>query len=145
MKGFGPAGSYSRKIKYDIKMEQIVAIINQSQRCEQFIKYECIHAVLWFSMQVGWWVSRNGTRMMYWGGAKPGSSSCACGMNNSCHINNKRCNCDTNDNTWREDSGYLVDKSTIPVSELRFGDTWSSSIGYEIGYHTLGKLQCWGL
>ena len=123
-------------------MEQIVAIINQSQRCEQFIKYECHHATFWFSSyHVSWWASRNGTKMMYWGGAKPGSSGCACGMNNSCHYNNKRCNCDANDYTWREDSGYLVDKSTIPVSELRFGDTSEQG---NIGYHSLGKLHCWG-
>jgi hypothetical protein len=51
------------------------------------------------------------------------------------------CNCDKNDHTWRQDSGYLTDKSTLPVTELRFGDTGGTR---EQGYHTLGKLRCWG-
>ena len=34
----------------------------------------------------------------------------------------------------------LTDKSTLPVSELRFGDT---GVEYEKGYYTLGKLKCY--
>ena len=33
-----------------------------------------------------WWVSRDSTKMTYWGGASPGSGKCACGMNNSCAV-----------------------------------------------------------
>ena len=130
-------------------MEQIVAIINQSQRCEQFIKYECLRAGLWFvnkSHSKSWWMSRDGNKMFYWGGAEPGSNNCTCGMENTC-INQsltKRCNCDQNEDFWAEDSGYLMDKSTLPVTELRFGDTGIVRRLNEIGYHTLGKLQCWG-
>ncbi|CAB4026886.1 Hypothetical predicted protein [Paramuricea clavata] len=119
--GYESPGSYKRKIKYDISMEQILAIMKQS-------------------MQEFWWVSRQGTRMNYWGGAAVNSGKCACGMTNSC-AGGKRCNCDKNDSTWRQDSGYLTDKNTLPVTELRFGDTGRSS---EKGYHTLGKLRCWG-
>ena len=79
--------------------------------------------------------------MKYWGGAQPGSNSCACGMTNSCAKRNKKCNCDKNDSWYREDSGYLTDKSSLPVSELRFGDNSESN---QYGYHTLGKLKCWG-
>ena len=35
----------------------------------------------------------------------------------------------------------LVQKEFLPVTELRFGDTGSEN---EEGYHTLGKLLCWG-
>ena len=135
-------GSYKRKIKYDISMEQILAIVKQSKNCEQFIKYECYGSGLWFSKPYGWWVSRQGTKMKYWGGAAVNSGKCACGITNSCAGGNK-CNCDRNDLTWREDSGYLTDKNTLPVTELRFGDTGNASAG-EKGYHTLGKLRCWG-
>ena len=143
MDGYEDPGSYSRKIKYDISMEQIVAIINQSQKCEQFIKYECWNAGFDFHIPDSWWVSRDGKNMTYWGGAEPGSLNCSCGMTNTCisQSRNKRCNCDQNKNIWTEDSGYLTDKSTLPVSELRFGDTGSTG---EIGYYTLEKLQCWG-
>ena len=149
MDGYEDAGNYSRKIKYDIRMEQIIAIINQSQRCEQFIKYECLRAGLWFdhnSYTDSWWVSRDGGKMSYWGGADPGSKSCACRMTNTCisQSESKVCNCDQNEDFWTEDSGYLMDKSTLPVTELRFGDTGTTRGLNEIGYHTLGKLQCWG-
>ena len=127
-------------------MEDIVAIINKSQKCEQFVKFECFNAGLLFHHEVSWWVSREGARMMYWGGAQPGSISCACGMTNSCISGSvtKRCNCDQNLSIKTEDSGYLEDKNTLPVSELRFGDTGTLSHADEYGFHTLGKLRCWG-
>ncbi|CAB4032628.1 Hypothetical predicted protein, partial [Paramuricea clavata] len=89
---------------------------------------------------LGWWVSRQGSQMNYWGGAAVNSGKCACGMTNSC-AGGWKCNCDKNDQTWREDSGYLTDKNTLPVTELRFGDAGDPS--YEKGYYTLGKLRCW--
>ncbi|CAB4020510.1 Contactin-associated -like 2, partial [Paramuricea clavata] len=49
VEGYDPAGSYRRKIEYDISLEQIVAIMKQSKRCEQFIKYECYGSVFRFS------------------------------------------------------------------------------------------------
>ncbi|XP_028393218.1 neurexin-4-like [Dendronephthya gigantea] len=142
VKGCQPPGCFKTKIQYDISMEQIVAIIKQSKNCEQFIKYECYHSVLRYGSPreyYGWWVSRQGSKMNYWGGAAVNSGKCACGMTNSC-AGGGNCNCDKNDKTWREDSGYLTDKNTLPVTELRFGDNYSS---YEKGYHTLGKLRCW--
>ena len=139
--GYENPGSYKRKINYDISMRHIVAFMKQSKRCEQFIKYKCYHSLIWSSgTHFGWWVSRQGSQMNYWGGAAVNSGKCACGMTNSCATSGHKCNCDTNDYTWREDSGYLTDKNTLPVTELRFGDT----TGIEAGYHTLGKLRCWG-
>ncbi|CAB4011397.1 Hypothetical predicted protein [Paramuricea clavata] len=143
--GSDGAGSYKRKVNYDISMERIVVIVKQSKNCEQFIKYECYDSAFRFG-SVGayqsWWVSRQGSQMKYWGGAAVNSGNCACGMTNSCAGGGK-CNCDKNDLRWREDSGYLTDKNTLPVTELRFGDTGDPSRKEE-GYHTLGKLQCWG-
>ena len=135
-------GSYKRKIKYYISMEQIVVIMKQSKNCEQFIKYECYDSAFRYNSAgtyQSWWVSRQGSQMNYWGGAAVNSGKCACGMTNSC-ASGWKCNCDANDLIWREDSGYLTDKNTLPVAELRFGDT----TGGEKGYHTLGKLRCWG-
>ena len=139
VKGYEVHGSYKRKINYDISMEQIVAIIKQSKNCEQFIKYDCYDSQLLRS-GYGWWVSRQGWRMNYWGGAAVNSGKCACRMTDSC-ADGEKCNCDTNARTWRSDSGYLTDKNTLPVTELRFGDTGAS---HESAYHTLGKLRCWG-
>ena len=66
--GYESPGSYKRNIKYDISMEQIVAIMKHSKNCEQFVKYECYHSTL-IESGCGWWVSRQGSKMNYWGGA----------------------------------------------------------------------------
>ena len=116
-------------------------------RCEQFIKYECLNSQLFkkeLNKVIGWWVSRDGNEMKYWGGASPGNGEqiCACGMNNSCSGTGLVCNCDKNDNVWREDGGLLTDETHLPVKQLRFGDTEDSK---EKDYHTLGKFKCYGI
>ena len=85
-------------------------------------------------------VSRDSTKMTYWGGASV-NDKCACGMNNSCTEPSYGCNCDKNDKVWREDSGLLTDRTKLPVKQLKFGDTGES---WEIGFHTLGKFKCYG-
>ena len=113
--------------------------MKHSQNCEQFIKYQCYESLL-FRGGYGWWVSRQGSKMNYWGGAAVDSGKCACGMTNSCADGGK-CNCDKNYRVWREDGRYLTDKNTLPVTELRLGDTRAS---HESAYLTLEKLRCWG-
>ena len=133
--------NYLRDIHYTgASISQLAGLTRVSLHCEQFIKYECHNSV----MRVGsyaWWVSRDSTKMTYWGGASPSSGKCACGMTSSC-AGGYGCNCDKNDNVWREDSGLLTDKTHLPVKQLRFSDTTSST---EEGYHTLGKLKCYGI
>ena len=136
------AGCYSRDIHYTgVSLSQLASLTTVSSHCEQLIKYECYASAI-FKYGHAWWVSRDSTKMTYWGGASPGSGKCACGMTNSCAETSRGCNCDTNDNVWREDSGLLTDKTHLPVKQLRFGDT---SDGSEQGYHTLGKLKCYGI
>ena len=36
------------------------------------------------SEKVAWWVSRDGRKMNYWGGAGGSANMCACGVTNSC-------------------------------------------------------------
>ena len=141
--GYSSKGSYSRDIHYTgASLSQLVGLTGVSSQCEQFIKYECYYSVLLFSYYgspYGWWVSRDSTKMTYWGGASI-NGKCACGMTNSCADSRFGCNCDKNDNVWREDSGLLTDKTKLPVKQLRFGDTSGSANGY----HTLGKFKCYG-
>ena len=122
-------------------LSQLASLTRVSSQCEQFIKYECYDSYLGISGQNSWWLSRDSKKMSYWGGASPGSGKCACGMTNSCANTRDRCNCDKNDNVWREDSGLLTDKTTLPVKQLHFGDVGGSN---EKGYRTLGKLKCYG-
>ena len=140
VRGYEGPGSYSRDIHYTgASLSQLASLTKVSSHCEQFIKYECINSLLLDGMH-GWWVSRDCTYMSNWGGSSE-SGKCACGMNNSCAYSGYGCNCDMNDGVWREDSGLLTDKSHLPVGQLRFGDTGGSG---ELGYHTLGKLKCYG-
>ena len=134
-------GCYSRNIHYTgTSLSQLAPLTRVSLHCEQFIRYECFGAKL-LKYLSGWWVSRDSTKMTYWGGASPGSGKCACGMNNSCANPSDGCNCDEDRHVWREDSGLLTDKTKLPVKQLRFGDTGGS---HEKGYHTLGKFKCYG-
>ena len=147
--GCEPPGCYKRDINYTgASLPQLAKLANISARCEQFIKYECIGSLMSKNKTFfAWWVSRDSAKMTYWGGAELGSDKCACGMTKSCEKPKLPCNCDANDNQWREDSGLLADKAHLPVKQLRFGDT-----GYanktdlnEQGYHTLGKFKCYGI
>ena len=140
--GCDPSGCYSRDIHYTgASLSQLASLTRVSSHCEQFIKYECYNSAIFRWGGMAWWVSRDSTKMTYWGGASPGSSKCACGMTNSCADSSYGCNCDRNDNVWREDSGLLTDKTKLPVKQLRFGDVNTG----EEGYHTLGKLKCFGI
>ena len=141
--GCDPSGCYSRDIRYTgASLSQLASLTKVSSHCEQFIKYECYSSMIFRYQGFAWWVSRDSAKMTYWGGASPGSGKCACGMTNSCADSSYGCNCDKNDYVWREDSGLLTDKTKLPVKQLRFGDTGDSG---EQGYHTLGKLKCFGI
>ena len=143
VRGYEDRGSYKRDIHYKgASLSQLASLTTVSSHGEQFIKYDCYHSGFWFDNPYGWWVSRDSSKMTYWGGASPGSGKSACGMNNSCAAR-KRCNCDANDQVWREDSGFLTDKTKLPVKQLRFGDTGDKAYK-ENGYHTLGKFKCYG-
>ena len=102
-----------------------------------FIKFECNNDVAFLESSNNGWVSRDGRKMNYWGGATGRNNVCACGVTNSCS-NGQKCNCYNSGSGWREDSGLLTDKSALPVSQIRLGDLDQLR---EEGYHTLGKLM----
>eukprot|EP00112_Aurelia_sp_Birch-Aquarium-sp1_P014951 Seg3268.1 transcript_id=Seg3268.1/GoldUCD/mRNA.D3Y31 product=Hemicentin-1 protein_id=Seg3268.1/GoldUCD/D3Y31 len=142
-KGYGSA-KYKKTIKYKVTHPYIKAIIKNSRKCKQFIKFEC-HGSYLTTHVYGkydpstWWVSAAGQRMKNWGGLDHTKVGCSCSLTNSCaggHV----CNCNKNDMVWREDSGYLDEKEFLPVKELVSGDT---DDGKEDAYYTLGKLQCY--
>ena len=141
--GCDPSGCYSRDIHYTgASLSQLASLTRVSSHCEQFVKYECYHSAIFRYGGMAWWVSRDSAKMTHWGGASPGSGKCACGMTKSCADTRYGCNCDMEDLVWREDSGLLTDKTKLPVKQLRFGDTGHH---LEQGYHTLGKLKCFGI
>ena len=140
--GCGGRGCYRKNLRYTgVSTTQLAALTRISLNCEQFIKFECNNDVAFIQENYAWWVSRDGKRMNYWGGATGYDKMCACGVTNSCS-NGKKCNCHNSSGGWREDSGLLTDKSVLPVTQIRLGDLDTSS---EEGYHTLGKLKCYGV
>lgn len=140
--GYKRNGSYTRNVRYQgAPLQQLAQLTRVSTSCEQFIKYECYHSRLRRD-NMGWWVARGGTKMNNWGGAPESSNKCACGVTGTCAESGYMCNCDRNDNVWRSDSGFLTSKDKLPVIQLRFGDTGYGSSNK--GYHTLGKLKCYG-
>ena len=141
--GYNGRGKYSLDVHYrSASISQLKALTEASGNCQQFIKYECFHARLG---EFSWWVSRDGQKMTYWGGENLKTGGCVCGLTDSCADDGSlKCNCDKNDPKWREDSGFLTIKSHLPVKQLRFGDTGDKYLKEE-GYHTLGKLECYGM
>ena len=140
--GCSSPGCYKKDVTYTgVGTAQLAALTRVSQNCEQFIKFECNNDIAFIEDSYAWWVSRDGTRMYYWGGATGYNNTCACGVTNSCSNSGRKCNCYNSGSGWREDSGLLTDKSALPVTQIRLGDLDQSS---EEGYHTLGKLKCYG-
>ncbi|XP_022777456.1 roundabout homolog 3-like, partial [Stylophora pistillata] len=140
--GCSSSGCYSEDVRYTgVSTAQLSALTRVSQNCEQFIKFECNNDINFIEENFAWWVSRGGTQMNYWGGATGHDKMCACGVTNSCS-DGKKCNRYNSGRGWREDSGLLTAKSVLPVTQIRLGDLNAHD---EEGYHTLGKLKCYGV
>lgn len=141
--------SYHHQIFYEnSKDKNIRDLIASSTHCRQYLRYNCYNSVLFdspktFNLESGRgarWVSRDGQLQDYWSGAFRGSMKCACGVNRTCVESNKACNCDTVDNKWHMDDGYLTDSGSLPVKKLVFSVDGTSPRSY----YVLGSLECYG-
>ena len=104
--GFELDGSYNRDVTYTgADFSQIAGLIGISAGCRQFIKYECFQSSL-LAGDTGWWVSRDGSTMRYWGGAPPESGKCACGVDQTCVSRNRGFNCDSELSEWQETAAF---------------------------------------
>ena len=66
---FSRPGCYRKDVTYSGgSTAQLTALTRISKNCEQFIKFECIE-VAFVQDSLAWWVSRDGRKMNYWGGA----------------------------------------------------------------------------
>ncbi|GAA6084649.1 contactin-associated protein-like 2 isoform X1 [Tachysurus ichikawai] len=87
------------------------------------------------------WVGRGNEKHFYWGGSVPGVQKCTCGIEHNCIDPKHHCNCDADQKQWREDSGLLVYKDHLPVSEVAVGDTDRPGSEAKL---TVGPLHCHG-
>ncbi|XP_074643886.1 contactin-associated protein like 5-3-like [Tubulanus polymorphus] len=149
--GYEGAGEYMMELKYDpLKtndgVDSLVTLADQSLHCKQYISWKCHKAGIVSEKdgvtKVTYWENRYGTKRDYWGGAEHDSGMCACGMNSTCFDKKKKCNCDSNDDRWHEDQGYLTFKDDLPITTFRAGDT--SVMHNEEGQFLVGPLICWG-
>uniref|UniRef100_UPI0037E86000 contactin-associated protein-like 4 n=1 Tax=Semicossyphus pulcher TaxID=241346 RepID=UPI0037E86000 len=137
---------HSAHFEYSSEEEQLVAIISQSEHCEQELTYHCRKSRLLNSpdgLPLSWWVGGPGVGQVqtHWGGAPPGSQQCACGPQENCVDPKHHCNCDADRPEWANDSGLLTHKETLPVRSLVLGDVQRP--GSESAYR-VGHLLCHG-
>ncbi|XP_051542697.1 contactin-associated protein-like 2 isoform X2 [Myxocyprinus asiaticus] len=132
------------QLNYSASMEQVTAIINSAEHCEQHIAYACRMSRLLNTPDgtpYTWWVGRGNEKHFYWGGSGPGIQKCACGIERNCTDSKYYCNCDADQKQWRDDSGLLVYKDHLPVSQVAVGDTNRPSSEAKL---TVGPLRCHG-
>ncbi|XP_051943428.1 contactin-associated protein-like 4 [Hippocampus zosterae] len=133
-------------LRYPASEEQLLAVIGQSDHCQQEMAYHCRKSRLLNTPEgspLSWWIggAAPGGRQNYWAGAQPGSQQCACGLQGDCLDPKRYCNCDADSAEWAEDSGFLVHKESLPVRALVLGDVWRP--GSEAAYR-VGPLRCHG-
>uniref|UniRef100_A0A671MS14 Contactin-associated protein-like 2 n=1 Tax=Sinocyclocheilus anshuiensis TaxID=1608454 RepID=A0A671MS14_9TELE len=132
------------QLNYSASMEQVTAITNSAEHCEQHVAYTCRMSRLLNTPDgtpYTWWVGRGNEKHFYWGGSVPGIQKCACGIERNCTDSKYYCNCDADQKQWREDSGLLVYKDHLPVSQVAVGDTNRPSSEAKL---TVGPLRCYG-
>lgn len=136
------AGCYSRIINYQSSMRQMVALMEISSICTQSIQYDCKSAPLEFNgVAQSWWTDRKGDRQLDFTGSGSTRSKCQCGLDNSCIDKDLLCNCNAVSPVEANDTGFISDKSLLPVTRLHFGRILSAPAR---GLHTLSRLQCFG-
>ncbi|XP_019942993.2 contactin-associated protein-like 2a isoform X2 [Paralichthys olivaceus] len=132
------------QVNYSASMDQVTAITTSAEYCEQQIVYSCQKSRLLNTPDgtpYTWWVGRGSEKHFYWGGSGPGIQKCACGIDRNCTDLKYDCNCDADLAQWREDSGLLVYKEHLPVSQVAVGDTNRPG---SLAKLTVGPLRCQG-
>ncbi|KAJ3594995.1 hypothetical protein NHX12_004300 [Muraenolepis orangiensis] len=137
---------HSAYFQYSSEEKQLMAIIGQSENCEQELSYHCRKSRLLNTPEgspFSWWVGGpgEGGAQTYWGGALPGSRQCSCGLQENCLDPMYDCNCDADRMEWAIDSGLLTHKESLPVRSLVLGDIQRA--GSEAAYR-VGPLRCHG-
>ena len=135
---------FEKNVTYTaVTITQLAILTGVASHCEQFVMFECKNEIEFIAEKAAWWLSRDRKPMYYWGGAIPYSRKCACGITNTC-VGGGRCNCKNyGPGGWRNDSGLLTDRSSLPVVQLTIGNVGNS--WERDGNYTLGKFKCYGI
>ncbi|XP_069588760.1 contactin-associated protein-like 5 [Ranitomeya imitator] len=134
--------TYSMSLNYSSGADQLAAMMNNAEFCEQEVAYYCRHSRLLNSPNGApftWWIGRGNAKHTYWGGSLPGQ--CTCGLEENCIDMKHYCNCDADRSDWTSDIGFLTFKDHLPVSQIVISDTNRS--GSEAAWR-VGALRCYG-
>ena len=134
--GFEEKGSYARQIVYEEDFASIVSIVDASDSCEQKIEAKCYNSII---NNYSWFTDRSNNKIQFWAGGQV--AGCKCAIDSSCADSSKKCNCDKNDNVNRNDDGSYTDKSLLPLSGVRVGETGGATEYLEL---KIGDLVCSG-
>ncbi|KAM6175950.1 LOW QUALITY PROTEIN: contactin-associated protein-like 3 [Erethizon dorsatum] len=130
--------------KYTASMEQLQAIVDRSEHCQQELAFHCgpsRHSAHHGGTPVSWWVGRTNETHAYWGGSLPEAHKCTCGLEGRCTDSQYHCHCAADRNEWTTDMGVLSHKEHLPVTQVVM--TNAGQAHTEAGY-TLGPLLCQG-
>nr|XP_034369084.1 contactin-associated protein like 5-3 isoform X3 [Arvicanthis niloticus] len=144
VQGFHTEKPYSMTLNYGGSMDQLVALIDGSEYCEQEVTYHCRRSSLLNTPDGApftWWIGRSNERHPYWGGSVPGVQQCGCGLEESCLDRRHFCNCDADTDEWANDTGFLSFKDHLPVTQIIITDTNRSNS--EAAWR-IGPLRCYG-
>nr|XP_060630142.1 contactin-associated protein-like 5 isoform X1 [Anolis sagrei ordinatus] len=144
VRGADPGKPYAMSFNYNSSMEQLEAVINSAEYCEQEAAYHCKKSRLLNTpngMPFVWWVGRANEKHPYWGGSIPGVQQCACGLEESCLDLRYFCNCDADKEEWTNDTGFLSFKEHLPVNQIVITDT--NRPNSEAAWR-IGPLRCYG-
>uniref|UniRef100_A0A1B0GWV0 Contactin associated protein-like 5A n=1 Tax=Rattus norvegicus TaxID=10116 RepID=A0A1B0GWV0_RAT len=144
VQGSSPEKPYSMTLNYGGSMEQLEALIDGSEYCEQELKYHCRRSRLLNTLDgtpFTWWIGRSNERHPYWEGSVPGVQQCGCGLEESCLDNAYFCNCDADMDEWSNNTGLFSLKDHLPVTHVIITDTNRSNS--EAAWR-IGPLRCNG-
>ncbi|XP_069080702.1 contactin-associated protein-like 5 isoform X1 [Pleurodeles waltl] len=144
VQGYTTERPYSMSFNYGSSRQQLDAMINSAEYCEQEVAYHCRRSRLLNSPSgtpFTWWLSRSGEKQTYWGGSLPGIQQCSCGLEESCLDLRHFCNCDSDKNEWTSDTGLLTFKDHLPVTGIVITDTNRSNS--EAAWR-ISPLRCYG-
>uniref|UniRef100_A0A8I5NNJ3 Contactin associated protein family member 5 n=1 Tax=Papio anubis TaxID=9555 RepID=A0A8I5NNJ3_PAPAN len=144
VRGANAEKPYAMALDYGGSMEQLEAVIDGSEHCEQEVAYHCRRSRLLNTPDgtpFTWWIGRSNERHPYWGGSPPGVQQCECGLDESCLDIQHFCNCDADKDEWTNDTGFLSFKDHLPVTQIVITDTDRSNS--EAAWR-IGPLRCYG-
>ncbi|XP_043107209.1 contactin-associated protein-like 5 isoform X2 [Puntigrus tetrazona] len=144
IRGSTPRSPFVLIFNYTISPYHLRSLVTSSEHCQQEVKYRCRKSRLfdtWDGTPLSWWLDRDGVKRTYWGGFLPGVQQCSCSLDGNCRDMNYFCNCDSDQDTWANDTGVLSYKDHLPLSEIAIGDTNRTNSQAEL---QIGPLRCYG-